>query len=52
MTKEAALKELGKFKKEYQKLVNKYQNVMVQTDVRRKLAAYHSVTYNTKVLLD
>ena len=51
MTKEAALKELEKFKKEYQKLVNKYPNVMVQTDVRRKLAAYHTVTYNTKVLL-
>ena len=52
MTKEAALKELEKFKKEYQKLVNKYPNVLVQTDVRRKLAAYHTVTYNTKVLLD
>ena len=52
MTKdEAALKELEKFKKEYQKLVSKYPNVMVQMDVRDRLTAYHTVTYNTKVLL-
>ena len=52
MTKEAALKELEKFKKEYQKLVSKYPEVMVQMDVRDRLTAYHTVTYNTKVLLD
>ena len=52
MTKdEAALKELEQFKKEYQKLVSKYPTVMVQMDVRDRLTAYHTVTYNTKVLL-
>lgn len=51
MTQETAEKELEKFKKEYQKLVSKYPKIMVATDVKGCLMAYHLMTYNSKVFL-
>jgi ABC-type Zn uptake system ZnuABC Zn-binding protein ZnuA len=52
MTKdEAATKKLEKFKKEYQKLVSKYPEVMVASDMYGYLVAYHTETYNAKVFL-
>jgi hypothetical protein len=52
MTQETAEKELEKFKKEYQKLMSKYPKIMVATDVRGCLTAFHLMTYNSKVILD
>ena len=51
MTQETAEKELEKFKKEYQKLISKYPKIMVATDVKGCLTAFHLMTYNSKVIL-
>lgn len=52
MTQETAEKELEEFKKEYQKLKSKYTKILVASDVRGRLTAFHLMTYDSKVLLD
>ena len=51
MTQETAEKELEKFKKEYQKLKSRYPKILVATDIKGYLTAFHLMTYNSKVHL-
>lgn len=49
--KEKAEKELAKFRKEFKKLMSKYPNVMVSSNIDGYLMAYHTVAYNTKICI-
>ena len=49
--KQQAEKELEKFKKEFDKLMSKYPNIMVSSDIRGDLMAYHTVAYNSKICI-
>lgn len=48
---EKAKKELEKFKKDFNKLMSKYPNVIVSSDTRGDLMAYHTVAC-TKICID
>lgn len=49
--KEKAAKELEKFKKDFDKLMSKYPMVIVSSDIRGDLMAYHTIAYNTKICI-
>lgn len=49
--KEKAVKELEEFKKDFHELMSKYPMVMVSSDMRGDLMAYHTVAYNSKICI-
>jgi len=49
--KEKAVKELEEFKKDFHELMSKYPMVMVSSDMRGDLMAYHTVAYNSKIYI-
>jgi len=50
--KEKAVKELEEFKKDFHELMSKYPMVMVSSDIRGDLMAYHKETFVPKISID
>jgi hypothetical protein len=49
--KQQAEKELKSFQKDFDKLMKKHPNIMVSSDIRGDLMAYHTVAYNSKICI-
>ena len=49
--KQQAEKELESFRKDFDELMQKYPNIMVSSDIRGNLMAYHTVAYNSKICI-
>lgn len=49
--KQQAEKELESFQKDFDELMKKHPNIMVNVNIRGDLMAYHTVAYNSKICI-
>jgi hypothetical protein len=49
--KQKTIKELQKFKKEFQKLEAKYPHITVTSDIHGELMAYNTFNYSNKIYI-